>query len=96
MPYEVELSTRAADRLRNLPAEIRGRVVDHLYRLAAEPVRLSRPAPTPPYPPGFQAYEFTVMGDSVVHRFAVLFKYAQDERFLWVHGIGHVEDDRDA
>lgn len=86
MPYEPELSSRASAKLASLEERLRGPVVEGLYRLAESPTLLSRRAPSPPYLPGFQMFEFEHEG----HRFTILFKYKADEQTLFIHGIGHV------
>lgn len=89
-PYEPVLSPRAVRQVNALDADLREFVIEHLQYLAASPVALSYPSPTPPYPPGFQVYEFNGVFHNELHYFAVLFKYAANERDLLIHGIGHM------
>jgi len=90
MAYEIELSPRAEQRLRDLYPLLRGVVLDHLYELAESPTRVSRPSAIPAEPPGYQAFDFDYILHNELHRFVILFKYAADERTLWVYAIGHI------
>lgn len=86
----MELSPHAASTIKKLPSALQDVVIEHLERLGSNPVELSRPAPTPPYVPGFQGYTFDALHEAIEYSFTVLFKYRADESTLWVYGVGMV------
>ncbi len=91
MSHRAILSTRAAQELANLPVQLRNTVHIELERLCEAPTTLSRRSVTPPYPPGYQLFTFDAVVAVEVHYFSILFKYGQDEKSLFVHGIGHMK-----
>ncbi|MEM6552643.1 MAG: type II toxin-antitoxin system RelE/ParE family toxin [Planctomycetota bacterium] len=90
MSYVPELSDRAVDDLKRLDENLRSAAIDAIYELCEAPVLLSRPASTPPYPPGFQCYEVQVRVADIRYQITVLFKYSDDETSLLIYRIGHV------
>ncbi len=90
MSYEVILLPRAEVDFANLETHLQAFVETRFSELGQSPTQLSRRAVSPPYPPGFQIYEFDfdVPGEDR-HHFAVLFRYGQDEASLHVAAIGH-------
>jgi hypothetical protein len=88
MRYFIELSVLAAETLQRMPQDDRSFVSHELGKLAETPVSLSRPSATPPYPSGYQVYEFFRKGQNRTTGFSVLFKYSQDETRLLVAAIG--------
>ncbi len=93
MPYEIELSPRAAERLDAIDPILRGVVVDHLYQLAESPTTLSRPSGHSRRAARLPAYDFDFILHDELHRFVILFKYAADEATIWVYSIGYVHTD---
>lgn len=89
MTWRVVLSTPAQEDLRNLPPELLPIAIDELRRLGANPVTLSRRSVTPPYPPGYQMFEFLRVLDGRRHTVVVLFRYRTNETELFVHAVGH-------
>lgn len=89
MSYRAVLATRAANDVAKLPVMLRNSLRTELERLCESPATLSRPSVTPPYPPGYQLFEFDKVVSDEVHYFSVLFRYASDEQTLLIHGIGH-------
>lgn len=88
MPYAILLSPDAAATRDALPAFLQRKVNVELLRLAGSPVQLSKPSIFPPYPLGYQVYEFETEYHEELHRFAILFKYMPSEEELWIHAIG--------
>jgi hypothetical protein len=80
----------AHDELRKWPEELQRAVAYHLRLLEEAPVEHCRSAPTPPYRPGFQMYQFDWYIDGVHNEVTVLFKYGADERTLWIEGFGRI------
>ncbi len=95
MTYEVVLTDRALKMLEALDQDLRWFVESRLLDLAELPVALSRPAVSPPHPPGGIIYEFDDDSDPItVHHFGIFFRYSSDETHLVVIAIGHTALDR--
>jgi hypothetical protein len=91
MNYEIELSRTAERVLNDLPPWIQGIVEARLADLANSPTSLSRPAVSPPYPPGEMISEFSHGPvDGVTYHIAICFRYSQDETRLFITSIGRV------
>jgi len=90
MPYEVELSPKADERLSALDPVIQSRFLDCLDELATDPVAKSRPSYFP-YAPGYQLYTCNFEANGRKHFFAVLFRYSADETTLLVHGFHYAD-----
>jgi hypothetical protein len=89
MSYAVELTPTAERDLNALPPMLASHVLDHLDRLAADPVRLSRRGAFPH--PLHQKYQFTWPPDAPLEaEVTILFRYSQDETALEIVGIGVV------
>ena len=95
MSYAVVVSRKAFDGLKNafvdeggVPLEVIAATVDALTRLAENPVELGR-KPLIPYPGNPQVYAFSCTVGDVVHRFAALFSYGQNENTLFIHAVRH-------
>lgn len=91
MSYEIELAERAAAQLDRLDPMVRLIALDGLLALSADPVGVSQPAPSPPYLPGYQMFQYPPDWRERGHRFTYLFKYRANESTLWIYGIGHVQ-----
>lgn len=89
MTYRVVLSTPAQEDLQKLPAALLAIAIAELRRLGNNPATLSRRSVTPPYPAGYQMFEFVRVLDRHKHTFVVLFRYRTNETELFVHAIGH-------
>jgi hypothetical protein len=90
MEYEIYLTSKAESEFNALPVWLQGIVESHLLELAKSPSALSRRVVSPPYPPGGMMYEFSHGPiDGTLHRFAVFFRYSQDETRLVVFAIGY-------
>ena len=87
--YRAIFSSEAREDFAKLPYQLRKVVRSEIERLCESPATISRPAPTPPFPPNRQVFEFNTIMDGFDHRFAVLFRYTQDEQGLFILGIGH-------
>ena len=86
----IVLHEDAAATIARFPNEVRNEIRLNLLRLAENPATLSRPSVTPPYPAGYQMFQFRVEHDSELHFFTVLFRCGDDEESLIIPGIGHV------
>lgn len=92
-PYELMYSRRAEASLTSLPAGLLDFVEEHLLILAAHPTSLSRPSIFP-YPPNSQLFQFHHENfEGERWDFAVLFRYTQDERSLFILNIGRTRSD---
>lgn len=89
MSYRAILTTAAAEDISRLPVALRNAVHAELLRLCESPATLSRRSVSPPYPPGYQLFQFDRVLADKVHYFSILFKYGQDEQTLFIHGLGH-------
>ncbi|HTU18911.1 MAG TPA: hypothetical protein VMG10_12700 [Gemmataceae bacterium] len=90
MPYELLLTDQAEQDLTRLPPHLLNIVEREMERLGANPLHLGRRAVSPPYPPGGQMYQFQHdEPDEERHFFTILFHFGQDEKTLFVTGIGH-------
>ena len=89
MSYAVRLTPDAERDLARLSPMLASHTLDQLDRLAADPVRLSRP---PSFPhPLFQKYQFFWPPDAPLEaQVTILFRYSQDETAIEVVGIGVV------
>ena len=88
MDYKAILSPGAEQDYLKAPDSHKDAIARRLNELLKAPVRLSRPGPTPPYEPGYQVYEFGVADKIGRFEYAILFKYKDDERHLWIWAIG--------
>ncbi|MHB1425102.1 MAG: hypothetical protein ACYC3I_18175 [Gemmataceae bacterium] len=92
MPYELRFSDQPETVLAKLPPHLLNVVEQQLSRLAEQPATLSRPAVSPPYPPGGQMYYFKHHDtEGTAHHFTVLFHYASDETTLFITGLSYLE-----
>jgi hypothetical protein len=92
MPYELRFTDQSETVLANLPAHLLNVAEQHLSELAEHPATLSRPAVSPPYPPGGQMYYFRHTDtEGTAHHFTILFHYGLDETTLFVTGISYIE-----
>lgn len=87
MSFDPIISPSAAEDLVALPIQVQNVVEQEINRLAADPVRLSRRAVSPPYPAG-QMYQFEHDFEDVRYLITVLFRYGQDERTVEIFAIG--------
>lgn len=91
MPYELRFSDQAETVLAKLPIHLLNVVEQQLDQLTQHPATLSRPAVSPPYPPGGQMYYFKHTDtEDATHHFTVLFHYASDEVTLFITGISYL------
>lgn len=91
MPYRIVLSTPAADAIRRFHDRQQVQIARQLRRLAKSPAALSWPSVTPPYPPGYQMFEFDLWSKTHRHHFVTLFKYRSNETEIFIHAIGHTK-----
>jgi hypothetical protein len=85
MGFAVDWARRAEDDLDRLPIELVRPVIDEVYRLAEDPVRLSSP---PRFGMGlYQRFSFDLDYEGQSHRFTILFQYTQDELAIEVIGV---------
>lgn len=92
MKYELLVDPWAEACIHESPRDHHGQILNQLDNLSLAPVTLSRSAPSPPYPPGFQVFEFYISDeDGTTHQYAALFKYLSDEKHLWVGFFHHFD-----
>ena len=87
MPYEIELSDEASETLQRLPIDIVVCISNHLERLAADPLGLSRRAAFP-YRPVGQIYQFWCDDGFFI---TVFFHYLPGEQAIQVFAIGFTQ-----
>jgi hypothetical protein len=85
MGFAVEWAPRAEDDLDRLPLGLLQIVIDEVYKLADNPVRLSRP---PRRGAGmYQRYQADVSIGPGRTRITILFQYTQDEMAIEIMGV---------
>ena len=84
MGFAIECARRAEDDLDRLPPGLLQAAIDAVYRLADDPVRLSRP---PDYGQTFQRYISTLRVDDEEVLLTVIFQYTQDEMAIEIAGV---------
>lgn len=85
MPFAVEWARRAEDDLDRLPIGVLQIVIDEVYKLAENPVRLSR---RPRRGTGmFQRYQSDLVIGGTRTRITIIFQYTQDEMAIEVMGV---------
>jgi hypothetical protein len=85
MGFAVDWAPRAEDSLNQLPLPLLQLATDAVYRLADDPVRLSRPPKQ-----GTELYQRYVEDHTVGddrHRITILFQYSQDEMAIEIMGV---------
>jgi hypothetical protein len=94
--YKLIFSPKIKETIANLPHQVRSCVHEHLKLLADSPVSLSRASVTPPFPPGYQQYDFNCAHRREIHYFTLLFKYGGDEATIhclaMVNNIRRLDD----
>ena len=85
MSYAVVLAPAALEDLAKLPPPLQNLVEAELKRLAADPVKLSRPSHFPYIP--CQMHAIDVPHDQATYYIKVLFRYSQDEQSIEIIGI---------
>ena len=93
MPHEIRFDEAAEETFRSFDNELKIEIAIRLSSLSDHPLELSRPSPTPPYPPGFQLYDFTHVDEGKRLRISFLFQFDEPE-ILIVRRIGivHLKD----
>ena len=66
-------------------------ITRHLQQLEEDPHDLSQPSVCPPYPAGYQHYQFSMVLSDVIYTFNVLFKFDEEAKKIVVYRIGHTE-----
>jgi mRNA-degrading endonuclease RelE of RelBE toxin-antitoxin system len=90
-PFEPILSSKAEETLRQLDTALAELVENHIFWLCQAPVsRNDGQSVIPAEWPNHQAYRFRIIRpNGEQHYFRVLFKYYDDEKHIWIAGIGH-------
>jgi len=95
-PYEIRLSERSRREIRKIVKKyeyLADPILDRQNELRQHPATLSRPTASPPYPPGFQVFEFSIRSEDIKHRVSFFFKYSEDETAIFIAFVGHIEHD---
>ena len=89
-PYKTQIleTEEGARRLRKYPPDVQICVLRQVQRLAFNPTKLSRRAPSPPYRLGeAQIYPFRCRDTTPPYYVVAFFRYSQDEKTILVEAF---------
>lgn len=73
--YPIELDDEASEQFIGFSRREQLEFKNHLLRLQSDPPGLSRPTCTPPYPAGYQIYQFKPVIDGISYIASIFFHY---------------------